>query len=56
MTDYFVGLDISQKTTSICVTDPDGKKLHEGASLTRPQDIYGWLGNRIDMDACISLS
>ena len=50
MTDYFVGLDISQKSTSICVLDADGKKLHEGASLTRPQDIYGWLGNRLDCE------
>jgi len=33
------------------VTDSDGKRLHEGASLSRPQDIYGWLGNRIDVEA-----
>jgi len=51
MTDYFVGLDISQKSTSICITDAEGKRLHEGASLTRPQDIYGWLSNRIDVEA-----
>jgi len=50
MTDYFAGLDISQKSTSICVTDSDGKRLHEGAALSRPQDIHGWLGNRIDME------
>lgn len=48
MTDFFVGLDISQKSTSICVLDAEGKKLHEGAALTRPQDIYGWLGNRVE--------
>ena len=50
MTDYFVGLDISQKSTSICVTDSNGKRLHEGAALSRPQDIYGWLSNRIDLE------
>ena len=46
--DYYVGLDVSQKTTSICVIDPLGKKLCEGKSLTRPEDIRGWLRNRIE--------
>ncbi|WP_376711394.1 IS110 family transposase [Pseudochrobactrum lubricantis] len=46
--DYYVGLDVSQKTTSICVIDPAGKKYCEGKSFTRPGDINGWLLNRIE--------
>lgn len=48
--DYYIGLDVSQKNTSICVIDRKGKVICEGASLTRPTDIYGWLKNRIDID------
>ena len=48
--DYYIGLDVSQKSTSICVVDRKGKVVCEGASLTRPTDIYGWLKNRIGSD------
>lgn len=48
MVDYFVGLDVGQKSTAICVIDNDGKILCEGMAVSRPQDIYGWLANRID--------
>jgi transposase len=47
--DYYVGLDVSQRSTSICVIDSKGKQVCEGSSLTRPEDIYGWLKNRIDI-------
>lgn len=46
---YYVGLDVSQKNTAICVVDDAGKQVCEGGSLTRPSDIYGWLNNRIDL-------
>lgn len=49
MTDYYIGLDVSQKQTSICVIDGDGKKECEGKALTRPMDIYGWIKNRVDL-------
>ena len=48
MVDYFVGLDVGQKSTAICVIDNDGKILCEGMAVSRTQDIYGWLANRID--------
>ena len=48
MVDHYVGLDVSQKQTSICVIDGDGKIIVEGKSLTRPMDIFGWIKNRID--------
>lgn len=46
--DYYVGLDVSQRTTSICVIDHQGKKHFEGKSNTRPEDIRGWLLNRVE--------
>jgi len=44
----YVGLDVSQKQTWICVVDDKGKTVSEGCALTRASDIYGWLGNRVD--------
>jgi transposase len=44
----YVGLDVSQKQTWICVTDDKGKVIVEGCSLTRASDIYGWLSNRVE--------
>ena len=45
---YYVGLDVSQKQTWICVVDEKGKVAAEGGALTRVDDIFGWLRNRID--------
>jgi transposase len=44
----YVGLDVSQKQTWICVVDNKGKTVVEGCSLTRASDVHGWLGNRVD--------
>src|ERR1022692_4528406 len=44
----YVGLDVSQKQTWICVVDDKGKTVAEGGSLTRASDVHGWLGNRVD--------
>jgi transposase len=46
----YVGLDVSQKQTWICVVDEKGKTVAEGCSLTRASDVYGWLGNRVNRD------
>ena len=46
----YVGLDVSQKQTWICIVDEKGKTVDEGCSLTRASDIYGWLGNRVGHD------
>jgi transposase len=45
----YVGLDISQKQTWICVIDNKGVVLAEGAALTRATDIHGWLNNRVNL-------
>lgn len=46
---YYIGLDVSQKSTSICVIDEKGAKVVEGAALTRPADIFGWISNRVEV-------
>ena len=34
---HYVGLDISQKTTAICVVDEQGKRLWRGVCTTGPE-------------------
>jgi transposase len=41
--DYYIGLDVSQRQTVICVVDAKGKIAVEGKALTLPSDIHGWL-------------
>jgi len=40
---YYIGLDVSQRQTAICVVDEKGKIVGEGKALTLPSDIRGWL-------------
>jgi transposase len=42
----FVGLDVSQATTAICVVDTDGKTLAEGVTATEPGAIAFFLRQR----------
>jgi transposase len=45
---YYIGLDVSQKQTAICVVDQQGKVFVAGGALTRPHDIVGWINNRVE--------
>ena len=36
---YFVGLDVSQKITAICVVDDIGRRLWRGQCPTNPEQI-----------------
>ena len=36
---HYVGLDVSQKTTAICVVDEQGRRLWRGACVTNPGAI-----------------
>lgn len=45
--EYYVGLDVSQRQTAVCVVDGQGKKVAEGKILTLPNDIHGWLTTKI---------
>src|SRR5262245_11468008 len=42
----YVGLDVSQATTAICVVDDDGKTLAEGVTATEPGTIAGFVRRR----------
>ncbi len=37
--EQFVGLDISQATTHLCVVNGTGKKVWQGKCPTKPEDI-----------------
>jgi transposase len=39
----FAGLDVSKRSTQICIIDADGTTLREGAVETTPKDIIGFL-------------
>lgn len=40
---YYVGLDASKKTTSVCVVEADGAIVREGVVETEPKAIIGFL-------------
>jgi transposase len=37
----FVGLDVSQKTTAVCVVDRNGARMWRGQDLSTPERIEG---------------
>jgi transposase len=40
--EYYIGLDVSQRETSICVVDHGGRIAAEGKTLSQPRDIHAW--------------
>ncbi len=36
---HYVGLDVSQKTTAICVVDAEGRRIWRGICATTPEGI-----------------
>ena len=36
---HYVGLDVSQRETSVCVVDENGKLLYEGNVKSHPGDL-----------------
>lgn len=40
---YYVGLDVSVKTTAVCIVDGDGKVIMERSLATEPESLGGWL-------------
>ena len=50
----FVGLDVSQKMTAICVVDNAGRRLWRGQCPTIPEQISFWsVGMREMMSAAV---
>ena len=41
--DYFVGLDVGVRTTSICVMNEAGAVVREGKVESSPEEIIGFL-------------
>lgn len=52
---YYIGLDVSQKSTAICVVDDSGKVVAQGSALSRPGDIAGWIRNRVAVEEIAKL-
>jgi transposase len=52
---HFVGLDVSQKSTAVCIVDDAGKVVSEGACLTRPFDLVHYIRKRAGRIAKIGL-
>jgi transposase len=45
---HYVGLDVSQKSTAVCIIDQAGKMVSEGQCLTKPVDLINYLKKRSD--------
>ena len=46
--EYYIGLDVSQRQTAICIVDGKGSLVKEGKTVTTPSDIYAWITKHID--------
>lgn len=44
---YYVGLDVSVKTTAVCIVDADGTVVLERSLATEPESIADWLGKAV---------
>jgi transposase len=51
----FVGLDVSQKMTAICVVDNAGRRLWRGQCPSVPEAIRGGVRRQAGDDACIGI-
>jgi len=40
---YYLGLDVSQKQTALCLVDSKGTIVAEGKTMTNPMDILAWI-------------
>ena len=53
--EYYIGLDVSQRQTAICIIDSKGERVKEGKALTLPADIFGWITKHIEVRAIIKV-
>jgi len=54
MTQY-IGLDVSQKMTALCVVDAEGRKLWQGQCGSTPEQIERTIGRHAEDGACIGI-
>src|SRR5215216_2457176 len=52
---HYVGLDVSQKTTAICVVDEQGKRLWRGVCATDPGSISARISQHAGVDAKVGI-
>src|SRR6188472_2158940 len=52
---HYVGLDVSQKTTAICVVDAQGKRLWRGVCATDPGAISARVSQHAGVDAKVGI-
>jgi transposase len=49
--DYFAGLDVSVKETSVCIADDAGKIVREARVASEPEALLQVLANRVGLEA-----
>jgi transposase len=52
---YYIGLDVSQRQTAVCIIDDKGIKVREGKALTLPSDIYAWITKQVDAKSIVKI-
>ncbi|MGH7096437.1 MAG: IS110 family transposase [Stellaceae bacterium] len=52
---HYVGLDVSLKTTAICVVDEQGRRLWRGVCATDPGAISAWVLKHAGADAKVGV-
>src|SRR3954465_2778026 len=52
---HYVGLDVSQKTTAICVVDEQGRRLWRGVCATDPEPISACISKYAGVDAKVGI-
>ena len=51
----FVGLDVSQKTTSVCIVDSEGQRRWRGQCRSIPSELARTIKRRAGHDACVGI-
>lgn len=51
--EYYIGLDVSQRQTAICIIDGNGNRVKEGKALTVPTDIHDWITKHVDAGSIV---
>ena len=52
---HYVGLDVSQRTTAVCVVDETGRRIWRGVCPTSPEVIERTIRERAGEGACLGL-
>ena len=53
--EHYVGLDISQQKTAICIIDKQGTRVAEGKALTLPSDIAEWIAKHTEVETIVKV-